>query len=504
MGKSCLCNRLRPNPCADDYDASAIINHYRRAASHLAFKVSKRYVDIDANAVETHRLWGNPKHLHYLRTALREAYGEDKLHILVAARNAGSLTYDGIELGGERVAQEIEHTLEELARRGQGIKKISITGYSLGGLVARYAIGLLFHKGWFDKLEPVNFTTFVTPHLGVRTPLLGFHNHIWNVLGARTLSMSGRQLFMIDSFRDTGKPLLAVLADPESTFIRALAKFKHRSLYANIVNDRSAVFYTTGISRTDPFVDLNSVQVNYVEGWEPVIIDEENPVSPLDHTPLPSFHQRLAGNTKTALGRIPLTLFLLVFIPIGSTLFLLNAAVQSVRSKKRIRLHSEGKAGIDVEEYRLPLMVEMAHDVRRTAEDIFENLNNTQSQEYLPAGSEELAHSESPVLSPKHKKTFSMTSLPEEKHLLDDDDASVENGESSNTSQNRQLEFPTLALTAHQFAMVQALDDVGWKKFPVWIHQARHSHAAIIVRMNRKSFDEGRLVVKHWLTQLEV
>jgi hypothetical protein len=64
------------------------------------------------------------------------------------------------------VAQEIEETLGELARNGQKIRKLSVIGYSLGGLVARYAIGLLFRKGYFDKLEPVNFTTFVTPHLG--------------------------------------------------------------------------------------------------------------------------------------------------------------------------------------------------------------------------------------------------------------------------------------------------------------------------------------------------
>lgn len=154
------------------------------------------------------RLWGNPKHLSYIASSLRSEIPEDKLEILVAARNSGSFTYDGIELGGERVTQEIEQKIEELARRGQVIRKLSIAGYSLGGLVARYAIGLLYHKGYFEdgKIEPVNFTTFVTPHLGVRTPLLGFHNHLWNVLGARTLSMSGRQLFMIDSFRETGKP----------------------------------------------------------------------------------------------------------------------------------------------------------------------------------------------------------------------------------------------------------------------------------------------------------
>lgn len=144
-----------------------------------------------------YRLWGNPNHLSYLATTLREKYADDRLHILVAKRNAGSFTYDGIELGGERVAQEVEDKLDELRTGGDDIRKFSIVGYSLGGLVARYAIGLLYAKGFFDKIKPVNFTTFASPHLGVRTPLLGIPGRLWNVLGARTLSTSGRQLFTV-------------------------------------------------------------------------------------------------------------------------------------------------------------------------------------------------------------------------------------------------------------------------------------------------------------------
>ena len=84
----------------------------------------------------------------------------------------------------------------------------------------------------------------------MRTPLKGWANQVWNVLGARTLCKSGRQLFGIDKFRDTGRPILAVLADPNSIFMSGLAKFKRRTLYSNIVNDRSAVYYTTGIAKS--------------------------------------------------------------------------------------------------------------------------------------------------------------------------------------------------------------------------------------------------------------
>lgn len=50
-------------------------------------------------------------------------------------RNAGTFTYDGIETGGERVTREIEDTLEEYARNGIQIRKMSVVGYSLGKLL---------------------------------------------------------------------------------------------------------------------------------------------------------------------------------------------------------------------------------------------------------------------------------------------------------------------------------------------------------------------------------
>ncbi|OCK74623.1 DUF676-domain-containing protein [Lepidopterella palustris CBS 459.81] len=445
----------------------------------------------DHLCVLVHGLWGNPQHLDYLAKCLREKFAQDKLHILVAARNSGSFTYDGIELGGERVTKEIEEMLEDLARSGHHITKLSVIGYSLGGLVSRYAIGLLFHKGWFDKLEPVNFTTFASPHLGVRTPLIGFHNHLWNVLGARTLSMSGRQLFTIDSFRDTGRPLLSVLADPDSIFIRALARFKHRTLYANIVNDRSAVYYTTAISRIDPFAKMNDIKINYLEGYENVIVDPDNPISPKDDEALPTFSQKLVGNTRHVLSRVPTFALLAVFIPIGTALFLINSGFQSVRSRQRIRMHEEGKAGIDVGVYRIPLMID---DMRRAAEDIFENVNNAQSQEYLPSGSEELASPSSPAFSRNGRSSS----------LMGKADSDIDSVAEQKLLGEYQLEFPTLALTADQFAMIQALDDVGFRKYSVHIQHDRHSHAAIIVRVNKKSFDEGQVVVRHWLSEFEI
>lgn len=334
-----------------------------------------------------------------------------------------------------------------------------------------------------------NFTTFATPHLGVRSPLRGTHNHIWNILGARTLSTSGRQLFTIDKFRDTGRPLLAVLADPESIFIRGLAQFKHRSLYANVINDRSVTYYTAGITQTDPFVNPAAISINYLDGYEPIIVDGENPVSGKEPEVLPAFTQRLTTTTRAVFGRIPITAFLILFIPIGSSIFLVNSVIQSWRSRQRIRLHEEGKAGFDIGGYRIPLI----NNMRKEVEDMFENMNSTQEPEYLPIGSEELASPTQP--SNRSRKDSSSK-------YLADLDSEVDSIEEQKTA--RTPEFPTLALTPDQFAMIQALDTVGFKKFPVHIHNHRHSHAAIIRRMDKPGFDEAKVVVKHWLDQFEL
>lgn len=85
--------------------------------------------------------------------SLRDNYSEDELYILLAKQNSGNHTYDGIETGGERVCAEIEQELRDIEKKGGKITKLSIAGYSLGGLVSRYAVGLLYAKGVLDDLE---------------------------------------------------------------------------------------------------------------------------------------------------------------------------------------------------------------------------------------------------------------------------------------------------------------------------------------------------------------
>lgn len=83
----------------------------------------------------------------------------------------------------------------QVVQKTQGLKRISFLAHSLGGLFARYAIAVLYtpdpsnssqsddlknskkansqtssysRRGMIAGLEPINFITLATPHLGVR------------------------------------------------------------------------------------------------------------------------------------------------------------------------------------------------------------------------------------------------------------------------------------------------------------------------------------------------
>ncbi|KAI4182153.1 MAG: hypothetical protein L6R41_006160 [Letrouitia leprolyta] len=431
----------------------------------------------DHLCVLVHGLWGNPSHLSYLAKSLREKHVEKKLNILVAKSNSGTYTYDGIETGGERVTQEIESLLQELERDGALPAKLSIVGYSLGGLIARYAIGLLHSKGWFERIQPVNFTTFATPHLGVRTPLRGYHSQLWNAFGSRTLSASGRQLFTIDTFRDTKRPILSLLADPDSVFIRALSLFKNRALYANIVNDRSAPYYTTAITATDPFVNLDTVKIRYLDSYSPNILDPDHAVTPKPVQDQQSLYARLTSSSQSILTRIPLYTAIIAIIPIATVAWTINSGIQSFRSNKRIQLHEQGK-GLD--SYRIPLLTNSGNTARSAVSGAFRRMNSTQGQDYLPESSDE-----------DLTKTNSNGAAPED----------LASPLELKRTSSRKADFPTLALSDEQFEMIKHLDDVGWRKYPVHIRNHGHTHAAIIVRMEKPGFDEGKVVVRHWLDE---
>jgi hypothetical protein len=67
--------------------------------------------------------------------------------------NELKLTYEGIDACGERLAALVLDTaaaMEVDAQNPRRVTHLSLIGYSMGGLMARYAVGRLFAGGWLS------------------------------------------------------------------------------------------------------------------------------------------------------------------------------------------------------------------------------------------------------------------------------------------------------------------------------------------------------------------
>ncbi|KAI7365098.1 DUF676-domain-containing protein [Hortaea werneckii] len=448
----------------------------------------------------THGLWGNPVHLHHLRDTLLEHHAASGLHVFTPQSNKDNFTYDGIDVGAERITTEIEDEIRRLQDQGAPLRKISIAGYSLGGLIARYVVGLLYKNGVFETLQPCNFTTFATPHLGVRTPGVGYGPQTWNFLGSKTLSTSGQQMFLTDDFRDTGRPLLAVMADPTSIFVKGLASFRRKTVYANTTNDRSVPYYTSAISSTDPFVDLDAIDVHPLPDQKlPVVLDPIHPVSPRKQPEIPkhlTFRERYIVSDKTK-AALPFYAVLVGVLPLAIPLFMVNAGYQTYKSAQRVRLHEQGDL-VDLQRYRIPFLEESqavqdrmverlaTESSGQTAAATAPAFDGKEGEEYLPTPppEEEALNPSTPNVNDAHPDTTTTTS----------------SSLTSTSSPSSPSPWPRLALSDLQFQMITNLDQhVRFTKFPVHIQIVRHTHAAIVVRTDRESFAEGKMVSAHWV-----
>ena len=119
--------------------------------------------------VLVHGLWGKPAHMHSIARTLRARHAADDVYLLCAAAYSGLRTYDGVEHGGERVCAEVEAllALRQEDDAASAFESISFVGYSMGGLVARYVVGLLEAKGVLGKMKCMVRLTTLFCSLGI-------------------------------------------------------------------------------------------------------------------------------------------------------------------------------------------------------------------------------------------------------------------------------------------------------------------------------------------------
>lgn len=209
-----------------------------------------------------HGLFGNPSHLESMQNSidgLAAAKGSE-IKVYRAQTVATMRSFDGIETNAERLYAEL---LEQMAL----VKPthISIVGYSMGGVCVRYLVGMLFEDGVLDKVKPVVFATFATPHLGslfTGGSLFGF---LFNSFGPYMVGPSGYDLFRKSS-------VLRNLADPSKSYYKGLKRFQKLYLFANGISDRTVHFWTAYIADKNPFAQSDRAAVATYDSL-PVIVD---------------------------------------------------------------------------------------------------------------------------------------------------------------------------------------------------------------------------------------
>nr|XP_034914903.1 lipid droplet phospholipase 1 isoform X1 [Populus alba] len=219
----------------------------------------------------------------------------DKVFVHCSEKNMFRLTLDGVDVMGDRLAEEVL----EVIQRKPNLQKISFVAHSVGGLVARYAIGRLYRppkkenvedstngtsiddlKATIGGLEPMNFITVATPHLGSRgnkqVPFLfgvpAFEKAA-NLLIHWIFKRTGRHLFLNDD--DEGQPplLKRMIEDyGDCFFMSALRIFKRRVAYSNVCYDHIVGWRTSSIRRT---IELPKWE-DYINKEYPHIVYEEH------------------------------------------------------------------------------------------------------------------------------------------------------------------------------------------------------------------------------------
>ncbi|KAK8674584.1 hypothetical protein V6N13_032693 [Hibiscus sabdariffa] len=233
--------------------------------------------DPDHLLVLVHGILASPSDWTYAEAELKRRLGRNFL-IYASSVNSHTKTFAGIDGAGKRLADEVL----QVVNKTESLKRISFLAHSLGGLLARYAIAMLYsesdssgtlsdsvvdssvpsRRGMIAGREPVSFITLATPHLGVRGRkqlpfLLGvpFLEKLAPPVAPFVVGRTGKQLFLTDGKPSRPPLLLRMASDCEDgKFLSALRAFKSRTLYANVSYDHMVGWRTSSIRREKELV----------------------------------------------------------------------------------------------------------------------------------------------------------------------------------------------------------------------------------------------------------
>ncbi|KZV78671.1 DUF676-domain-containing protein [Exidia glandulosa HHB12029] len=434
--------------------------------------------------VVTHGMWGQPSHVTTIAQIIKEVHAEYAaakhpepaidLDVLLPETNRELHTYDGVDWCAERVVKEVRPELE--ADGTARVTRFSACGYSLGGLVARYTVGILYAQDFFRDIEPVNFTTFASPHIGILD-----YGTLWTrtmeFVGTRLLSRTGEQFFAKDKWSPDGQSLLLAMSDREKIFYKAMSSFPNLRIYANALKDRSVPFVTAYITTHDPFAGYpdNGLTVKYDPKYHPVI-SSWTPAStpPAPPPPAPLYKRITSFPLPPVLNRgWPWNFFVYLALPLLIPLFvsmvLVRFSLATRGSRRRIKLL---ESEVPTETRLGRLLREFDQEMGRTVVDMVED--ETGPREQGPA-EVYASRAGSPGAQEKNQEV--------------EEPAEVYTGAAQ----------PILSAQQHQ--MVKNLNQIKHlRKHIVFISNYMNSHAIIVCRdpVNFPVHLEGKAVLRHW------
>ncbi|KAJ0233700.1 Hydrolase-like protein family [Hirschfeldia incana] len=248
------------------------------ATAQRNFSLSKGDADEktepDHLLVLVHGILASPSDWLYVEAEMKRRLGRRFL-IYASSSNTFTKTFGGVDGAGKRLAEEVR----QVVQKSKSLKKISFLAHSLGGLFARHAVAVLYSaaavsqasdgaalsnsgnshltRGSLAGLEPINFITLATPHLGVRgrkqlpfllgVPIL---ERLAAPLAPFVVGRTGSQLFLTDGKADKPPLLLRMASDCEDLkFLSSLGSFRSRIVYANVSYDHMVGWRTSSIRR---------------------------------------------------------------------------------------------------------------------------------------------------------------------------------------------------------------------------------------------------------------
>ncbi|CAA7402345.1 unnamed protein product [Spirodela intermedia] len=241
--------------------------------------------ELDHLLVLVHGILASPSDWLYAESELKRQLGSNFL-IYASSSNTFTRTFTGIDGAGRRLAEEVI----QVVQKTKSLKKISFLAHSLGGLFSRYAVAVLHssESGTIAGLEPINFITLATPHLGVRGKkqlpfLLGVPilEKLAPSVGSRLAGRTGRQLFLTDGKPSKPPLLLRMASDREELrFLSSLGAFRSRMVYANVAYDHMVGWRTSSIRRE---TELIKPPLLSLEGYKHVVGVEYCPPVPSEN-----------------------------------------------------------------------------------------------------------------------------------------------------------------------------------------------------------------------------